>query len=143
MYKRQEYIRENKEDFRLISVRKIESIHDLLMEELGITRGIRKTLVRITGTSYLPLDNEFQIREALEKTCELVNERTDIFEKAVVLMLFIAYIQPFVDGNKRTSRPVSYTHLDVYKRQDQGMERGYISSHARWQGSYRNRCLCS
>lgn len=120
-----EYIRENKEDLRLISVRKIESIHDLLMEELGITRGIRKTLVRITGTSYLPLDNEFQIREALEKTCELVNERTDIFEKAVVLMLFIAYIQPFVDGNKRTSRlcgnallqsfescPLSYRSMD-------------------------------
>lgn len=120
-----EYIRENKEDLRLISVRKIESIHDLLMEELGITRGIRKTLVRITGTNYLPLDNEFQIREALEKTCELVNERTDIFEKAVVLMLFIAYIQPFVDGNKRTSRlcgnallqsfescPLSYRSMD-------------------------------
>ncbi len=120
-----EYIRENKTSFLLVSVRKIENIHSLLMEELGVTQGLRKTLVRITGTNYVPLDNEFQIREALEKACVLVNEKKDVFEKAVMLMLLIAYIQPFVDGNKRTSRlsgnavlqafdtcPLSYRSMD-------------------------------
>lgn len=120
-----EYIRENKDDFRLMSVRKIENIHSLLMSELGVTQGLRKTLVRITGTKYTPLDNEFQIREALEKTCELVNRKESIFERVVILMLLIAYTQPFMDGNKRTSRlsgnailqafdscPLSYRSMD-------------------------------
>lgn len=120
-----EYIRENKEDFRFLTVSKIENIHSLLTDELDVTKGLRKSLVRITGTNYSPLDNEFQIREMLEKTCELVNRKKDIFEKSVVLMLLIAYIQPFVDGNKRTSRlsgnallqsfdacPLSYRSMD-------------------------------
>lgn len=120
-----EYIHENKIEFRSMSVRKVENIHGLLMEGLGVTQGLRKTLVRITGTNYVPLDNEFQIREALEKACTLVNEKKDVFEKAVTLMLLIAYTQPFVDGNKRTSRlsgnailqafdacPLSYRSMD-------------------------------
>ncbi len=120
-----EYIRGNRELFRSISLRKIEDIHALLVEDMGITRGLRKSLVRIVGTKYVPIDNEFQIREALEKTCELANRKDDPFEKAVILMLFIAYIQPFIDGNKRTSRlcgnavlqafdccPLSYRSMD-------------------------------
>lgn len=120
-----EYIRENKEDFQSVTVSKIENVHSLLTDDLDVTKGLRKTLVRITGTNYSPLDNEFQIKEMLEKTCELVNKKKDIFEKSVVLMLLIAYIQPFVDGNKRTSRlsgnailqsfdacPLSYRSMD-------------------------------
>jgi Fic family protein len=120
-----EYIRESKESFQEITVKKIEDIHALLTKELGVAKNLRKTLVRITGTKYTPLDNEFQIREALEKTCQKVNETENAFEKAVILMLLIAYIQPFVDGNKRTSRlsgnailqsldccPLSYRSMD-------------------------------
>jgi len=120
-----EYIQKNKKDFQSISLRKIENIHSLLVEKLGVTKGLRKTLVRVTGTNYSPLDNEFQINEALEKTCKLVNKIENVFEKAVVLMMLIAYIQPFVDGNKRTSRlagnailqsfdccPLSYRSMD-------------------------------
>ncbi len=120
-----EYIRESKKEFQRMSIRKIENVHSLLVDGLGVTKNLRKTLVRITGTKYVPLDNEFQIREALEKTCNLVNETENVFEKAVVLMLLIAYTQPFVDGNKRTSRicgnailqsfnvcPLSYRSMD-------------------------------
>ncbi len=120
-----EYIRENQKGFQRVSLHKIESIHSLLIADLGVTKNLRKTLVRITGTNYSPLDNEFQIREAVEKTCVLVNETGDAFEKAVILMLLIAYIQPFIDGNKRTSRlsgnavlqafdvcPLSYRSMD-------------------------------
>lgn len=99
-----DYIGSNKEKFKTISVAQIENIHSLLTEGLNVTKNLRKTLVGITGTNYKPLDNEFQIREALEKTCALVNDTKNVFEKAVILMLLIAYIQPFVDGNKRTSR---------------------------------------
>ncbi len=120
-----DYIAANKNEFKNISVRQIESIHSLIVDNLNVTKNLRKTLVGITGTNYKPLDNEFQIREALEKTCKLVNETKDAFEKAVVLMLLIAYVQPFVDGNKRTSRlsgnailqsfdscPLSYRSMD-------------------------------
>ena len=120
-----EYIGGNKKEFQSISVSKIENIHSLLVDGLNVTKNLRKTLVGITGTNYKPLDNEFQIKEALEKTCQLVNETNDTFEKAIVLMLLIAYIQPFVDGNKRTSRlggnailqsfdscPLSYRSMD-------------------------------
>lgn len=123
-----EYIGNNKKDFQFISVSKIENVHSLLIEGLNVTINLRKTLVGITGTNYKPLDNEFQIREALEKTCSLVNETKNVFEKAVILMLLIAYIQPFVDGNKRTSRlagnailqsfdscPLSYRSMDEIK----------------------------
>ncbi|MFA6485739.1 MAG: Fic family protein, partial [Parcubacteria group bacterium] len=120
-----EYIGSNKKEFQSVSVPKIENIHSLLVDGLNVTKNLRKTLVGITGTNYKPLDNEFQINEALEKTCQLVNETKDIFEKAIILMLLIAYIQPFVDGNKRTSRlsgnailqsfdscPLSYRSMD-------------------------------
>ena len=50
------------------------------------------------------LDNEFQIREALEDTCRLINAKEDVFEKALLALVLLSYIQPFTDGNKRTAR---------------------------------------
>lgn len=109
-----EYIREHKDYFQSISLKKMEDIHTLLIQEMGITKGLRKTLVRITGTKYMPIDNEFQIREAVEKECDLVNKIPNPFEKAVVSMLLTAYIQPFTDGNKRTSRIVGNAILQSF-----------------------------
>ena len=54
-----------------------------------------------------PLDNEYQIREALQAMYMLVNQKDDIFEKALLTLLLISYIQVFADGNKRTARIVS------------------------------------
>lgn len=51
-----------------LSVSRIEEIHAILTKELGVERNIRHRRVGITGTNYTPLDNEFQIREALEDT---------------------------------------------------------------------------
>jgi Fic family protein len=53
------------------------------------------------------LDNEFQIREALEKTCDLINSAQNGYEKAFLALLLVNYIQPFSDGNKRTARILS------------------------------------
>ena len=60
--------------------------------------------VGISGTRYRPLEVESQIREAVEDMCALVNGKSDPYEKALLALLLIAYIQPFTDGNKRTSR---------------------------------------
>ena len=98
-----------------ISVPKIEDIHSLLIKELGVDKNIRKRRVGISGTNYRPLDNEFQISEALSNMCELVNSKKNVFEKALLLLVLISYIQPFVDGNKRTARIVSNAILMNYK----------------------------
>ena len=90
-----------------LTVAKIENIHSILVEELAVDRNIRVRRVGITGTNYRPLDNEFQIREALERTCALVNGKESVFEKALLVLLLLSYIQPFADGNKRTARIVS------------------------------------
>lgn len=90
-----------------LTVARIEEIHALLTKELGVERNIRHRRVGITGTNYTPLDNEFQIREALEYTVRLINGKSNIFEKALLALVLLSYIQAFTDGNKRTARIVS------------------------------------
>lgn len=90
-----------------LTVSRIETVHALLTKELGVDRNIRRRRVGITGTNYTPLDNEFQIREALEDMVRLINGKADIFEKALLALVLLSYIQPFTDGNKRTARIVS------------------------------------
>ncbi|OYY02506.1 MAG: cell filamentation protein Fic [Sphingobacteriia bacterium 35-40-5] len=90
-----------------LSVSCIEDIHSILIKELDITRNIRNRRVGISGTNYKPLDNEFQIKEALTDMCQLINEKENVFEKALLALVLISYIQPFSDGNKRTARIIS------------------------------------
>lgn len=97
-------ILERPEWFQRLSVSKVEDLHSILIEELGVDRNLRHTRVGISGTNYRPLEVESQIREAMDDMISLVNLKTDPYEKALLALLLIAYIQPFVDGNKRTSR---------------------------------------
>jgi Fic family protein len=53
------------------------------------------------------LESEFQIKEALTEMCNLIQYKTNIFEKALLALVLISYIQPFSDGNKRTDRIIS------------------------------------
>lgn len=102
-----DYIYEGRIALNPLRTGAIENIHSLLIADLGVSKNIRKRIVGITGTSYTPPENEFQIREYLERACEVINLRTSIFEKALLAVLFISYIQPFEDGNKRTGRITS------------------------------------
>ncbi|MFA6393510.1 MAG: Fic family protein [Patescibacteria group bacterium] len=99
-----DYIINNKKIFNNVSTAKIEDIHYLLTKNLGIAKNLRKSAVGIVGTKYRPLDNQHEIREAMGKACGVINREKNHFAKALVLSLLIAYIQPFEDGNKRTSR---------------------------------------
>lgn len=101
------FILENPGYLSELTVAKLENIHSILIKELLVERNIRFRRIGITGTNYRPLDNDFQIREALDATCTLINSRKNIFEKALLVLLLISYIQPFNDGNKRTARIVS------------------------------------
>lgn len=102
-----DFISENPDYLNTLSISKIEDIHSLLIKDLGIDKNIRKRRVGISGTNYKPLDNEFQINDALGDMCKLVNSKVNIFEKALLILVLISYIQPFADGNKRTARIVS------------------------------------
>jgi Fic family protein len=102
-----DFILENKNYVTPLKVSKVEDIHSILMKELEVDRNIRNRKVGISGTNYQPLDNYFQIKEALELVCKLVNAANNVFEKALLVLLLISYIQPFADGNKRTARIVS------------------------------------
>jgi len=121
-----DYILDKKSEFRKITLGKIENIHNLIIEGMGIKKNIRKGLVGITGTKYRPLDNEFQIKEALEKMILIMNKKEiHPLLKSFISILLISYIQPFEDGNKRNARlfgnaillannycPLSYRSVD-------------------------------
>ena len=90
-----------------INLRLLEEIHSLLIKDLGVGRNIRTRTVGITGTAYKPLDNAYQIKEAMERMCAIINAKENGFEKALLAVVLISYIQPFEDGNKRTGRMIS------------------------------------
>lgn len=101
------FVLDNPDYLKELTVSHIEDIHQLLTKDLSIDKGLRRHRVGITGTNYHPLDNEFQIREAMRDTCELINSKSNIFEKALLTLVLLSYIQPFSDGNKRTARITS------------------------------------
>lgn len=110
-----DFLVENPDYLIPLSILKIEDIHSLLIKDLAVDKHLRRRRVGISGTNYRPLDNEFQIREALEYACKVVNKKDNIFEKALLILVLISYIQPFMDGNKRTARIVSNAILMNYK----------------------------
>lgn len=109
-----EEILEASKGFKNISVSEVNQLHNILVKNLGITFGIRKQAVGITGTTYHPLGNEHQIREAFEKTIERINKTQNPFEKALIIHFMIPYIQPYADGNKRTARMLTNAILLAY-----------------------------
>lgn len=120
-----DFILKNKGDFKTISISKITELHNCIVHEMGITTGLRSHGVGITGTTYLPLGNKWQIQEALEEMVKVLEKVTFPLEKALIAGAMLSYIQPFADGNKRTSRmlanaillaqdfyPLSYRSVD-------------------------------
>lgn len=101
-----DFIMDNPDYLNPLSVARIESIHSILTKELSVERNLRKRRVGISGTNYRPLDNEFQISEALQNSCDVINAKKSVFEKALLALTLISYVQPFMDGNKRTARIV-------------------------------------
>ena len=108
------FILDNQDYMKQLSIRNIEDIHAILTKELSVEKGLRHRRVGITGTNYRPLDNEFQIREAMQASCDAINAKDNVFEKALLALLLLSYIQPFMDGNKRTARLTSNAILVAF-----------------------------
>ncbi len=134
------FLKEQKQ-FKESSKQNVLELHQLLIDGLDVPTGFRKKLVHITNSSYVPCDNEFQIAAYFDKIIEKINKIPSILSKAMSANLLIAYLQPFEDGNKRTSRmlgnaillshdylPISFSHtpkeeyiksiLYFYEKQD-------------------------
>mgnify|MGYP001563038182 CR=1 FL=1 len=121
-----DYILQNPSKFRELTISKILNLHNILTKDLEVSSGIRKNKVAITGTEYMPLSNPKEIEIALQKIVNTTNKIDFPLTKALMASLTIAYLQPFVDGNKRTSRtlanailiahnlyPLSYRDIDI------------------------------
>lgn len=119
------FVHENKQRFQTLTRANLEELHAILVKDLSVCLGLRKKPVGILGSKYQPLDNGHQITEAVENLSALVDRMKSPYEKACVALLGISYIQPFEDGNKRTSRlmanallmahtlsPLSYRSVD-------------------------------
>ncbi|MBK9688603.1 MAG: Fic family protein [Saprospiraceae bacterium] len=48
-----------------------------------------------------------KISNALNAACTIITDHKNTFEKSLLALALISYIQPFMDGNKRTARIVS------------------------------------
>lgn len=72
-------------------------------EESG---SLRTRAVRISGTDYVPLKNQQEIKRKLNEILFQQEGYTNPLEKAVYLHCNLARLQPFIDGNKRTARMI-------------------------------------
>ena len=91
-----------------ISAPVVRNIHSLLMqgllansESLG---AIRKTVVNIADTVYVPTQVQSLLEEMLRSVVDKARNVKNPVEAAFFLWVNLAYLQPFEDGNKRTSR---------------------------------------
>lgn len=109
-----DYIFSKPEYFKILKTNEIRGVHSILIKDLGVPDDFRKILVRIIGTNYRPLDNEFQIKEALDKAVSIINDIPEPPVKAFLAIILLSYIQSFVDGNKRTSRLIANSLLLAY-----------------------------
>lgn len=109
-----DFIYKNREEFKKLNIKNLENIHTLLIKNLNIKNNIRSKPVGVLGSVYKPLDNQYQIKEAVENLSKAVSKMKDGYAKALVSLLGVSYIQPFEDGNKRTGRLIANAILLAY-----------------------------
>ena len=99
-----DYIRKYSSQFKTVTRKNLEELHSVLVKGLDVNLGIRTKPVGVTGSIYRPLDNIYQITEAVEEFSKVISQSKTAYAKALMALLGISYIQPFEDGNKRTAR---------------------------------------
>ena len=109
------FVRNNAKLFQKLTRANLEQIHGLLIKKLDVKRGLRHTAVGVTGSTYRPLDNVYQITEALEQLSSATAHVQTPYAKALIALLGLSYIQPFEDGNKRTARMMANAILLAYR----------------------------
>lgn len=107
----------------------IKSVHALLSQNLisnpNAQGVLRKIPVGIEGTRYLPLDIPQKLESEFTKLFQKISLVKNPVLKAFILFVYLPYLQPFEDLNKRTSRvccnipllmsnyiPISFLNID-------------------------------
>lgn len=98
------FVHENKDKFKTLTKANLTDLHTLLIKDLNVPSDLRRKPVGVTGSRYRPLDNYYQINEAVTTLSKVVRHRSDGYSQAFIALLGISYVQPFEDGNKRTAR---------------------------------------
>ncbi len=93
--------------FKEITIDKIKEIHSLLVQDIDKRTDFRNRPVGITGTLYRPLSKKNEIEKTVNELVQKTKKIDNYFLKAFIFLVMIAYIQPFEDGNKRTSRIIA------------------------------------
>ncbi len=120
-----EYVWEHQNLFKELTKTQVEEVHQLLVEGLHVPIGLREHPVGITGTIYVPPASQIEIAPYLHDIISTINSIEEPLEKAMACLVLLPYLQPFADGNKRTSRllanavllahgypPLSYRGID-------------------------------
>lgn len=120
-----DFIRENSTEFKTLTLKNLEKLHSIIVKNMGVGLGIRNRMVGVIGSKYQPLDNKYQIKEAIDDLSGAISRAKTPYAKALLALVGIGYIQPFEDGNKRTGRlmanalllshgfaPLSYRSID-------------------------------
>lgn len=96
----------------------LRNLHSVLMQgllaETEALGAIRSKVVNISGTTYIPLQAPALLSELLELILEKARLIKNPIEAAFFLWLNLAYLQPFEDGNKRSSRLAANIPLMLY-----------------------------
>lgn len=90
-----------------INPTEIYTLHYLLADGLVAPKNaghVREEGVRISSSTYQPLENPEHLTKRLDTICKKAGAINDPFEQSLFLLAHIAYLQPFIDVNKRTSR---------------------------------------
>lgn len=109
-----EYVWLHQRGFRVLTRQTIEEVHTLLVKDLHVPTGLREHPVGITGTVYVPPASKVEISSYFGDIIDTINAITQPVEKAMACLLLLPYLQPFADGNKRTSRLLANAMLLAY-----------------------------
>jgi len=110
-----ETILTNPKGFLNLNSSTVLQLHNKLISNLSIPTGIRASKVGISGTAYIPPDNQWQLTEYFDSTLKCINQSRFPLEKALIASAMIAYLQPFADGNKRTARMLTNAILIAHQ----------------------------
>lgn len=102
-----EYLQTDRTTGSMIDPSFIAKIYGILIlgqstKYLPLAKSTRYPALHTLPVNYVPL-----LQQVMERLCIEINARQCVFERAMLSRLLIAYLEPFEDGNKRTSRMVS------------------------------------
>ena len=96
----------------------LRNLHALLLQDLLADADslgtIRRKVVQISDTVYVPTQVPLLLEEMFDLMLDKARRIKNPVEAAFFLWVHLAYLQPFEDGNKRTSRLAATVPLMLY-----------------------------